>query len=141
MKKVNRNFNGRTDARTDIQNLDRYVSPRTFVQATQKNIEAEKKLEEEILKLEKESLDTEEKQKILEELDSKRNQLEEFRKDKIKGILLRSALNWAEFGEKPSKFFLNPKKAGSFDPISQPGGGVDSTPPPRISAAERRKIM
>ena len=38
---------------------------------------------------------------------------------------------------------LNPKKAGSFDPISQPGGGgggVDSTRP-RISAAERRKIM
>ena len=73
-------------------------------------IEAEKKLEEEILKLEKESLDTEEKQKILEELDSKHNRLEEFRKDKIKGILLRSALNWAEFGEKPSKFFLNLEK-------------------------------
>ena len=46
----------------------------------------------------------------MEELDSKRNKLEEFRKDKIKGIILRSALNWAEFGEKPSKNFLNLEK-------------------------------
>ena len=37
---------------------------------------------------------------------------------------------------------LNPKKAGSFDSISQPGGGgVVRFHPPRISAAERRKIM
>ena len=35
---------------------------------------------------------------------------------------------------------FNPKKAGSFDPISQPGGGW-IPPPPRISAAEGRKIM
>ena len=35
---------------------------------------------------------------------------------------------------------FNPKEAGSFDPISQPGG-VDSTPPPRISAAERQHFL
>ena len=45
MKKVNQETltDGRTDerthGRTDIQNLDRYVSPRTFVQATQKTNE------------------------------------------------------------------------------------------------------
>ena len=41
---------------------------------------------------------------------------------------------------------LNPKEAGSFDPISQPGGGggggwIPPPPPLQISAAERRKIM
>ena len=42
----------------------------------------------------------------------------------------------------PKQYFgFNPKEAGSFDPISQPGGGGWIPPPPRISAAERRKIM
>ena len=37
---------------------------------------------------------------------------------------------------------FNPKEAGSFDPISQPGGGIPPPPPaPWISAAERRKIL
>ena len=41
------------------------------------------------------------------------------------------------------ELIINRKEAGSFDPISQPGGGgeADSAPPPRISAAERRKIL
>ena len=40
------------------------------------------------------------------------------------------------------KSTINPKKAGSFDPISQLGGGGGfHPPPPRISAAERQKIM
>ena len=35
---------------------------------------------------------------------------------------------------------FNPKGAGSFDPISQPGGGGGQIPPPpRISPFERRK--
>ena len=73
-------------------------------------VEAEKKLEEEIFDFEKESLVSKEKQKIFEDLDLKRNTLEELRKEKIQGNILRSSLKWAEFGEKPSKFFSKFRK-------------------------------
>ena len=73
-----------------------------------KFIDVEKKMEEEIIRLEK---DLESKDKdMLEVLESKRNTLEELRKEKVNGILLRSKLKWVEFGEKPSKFFLNLEK-------------------------------
>ena len=37
----------------------------------------------------------------------------------------------------PKLGYINPKKAGSFDPISQPGGGGGFHPPPPLGTRPR----
>ena len=67
----------------------------------QRNI-LEKKLIKEIDKLESNFRPTN-----LEDLDNLKLQLENIRKEKMKGIMLRSKLQWSEEGEKPTKYFLS----------------------------------
>ena len=55
-------------------------------------------------------------------------------------IVIRTEYQWCPTYSS-SSLCINPKEAGSFDPISQPGGGGADSAPPRISAAERRKIL
>ncbi len=43
-------------------------------------------------------------------LKDKQNELIEFRKTKMKGVLVRSKTRWMEEGEKPSRYFLNMEK-------------------------------
>ena len=69
-----------------------------------------RKLETEISKLESDLSNTEYEKNILEELEHKKGRLEDLRKQKIDEAMLRSKLKWIEFGEKPSKFFLNLEK-------------------------------
>ena len=40
-------------------------------------------------------------------LEIKKEELENVRKEKIKGIIIRSRVKWAEEGEKPTKYFCN----------------------------------
>ena len=40
----------------------------------------------------------------------KQADLENLRKDKMNGVLIRSKTRWFEHGEKPSKYFLNMEK-------------------------------
>ena len=40
-------------------------------------------------------------------LETKQEELENIRKEKIKGIIIRSRVRWAEEGEKPTKYFCN----------------------------------
>lgn len=68
-----------------------------------------KLLEEEIKQLEilRNSNDSED---ILQKLTDAQNRLEEFRKDYIEGLFIRTKLNWIEQGEKPTKYFLSLEK-------------------------------
>ena len=49
-------------------------------------------------------------QSKLDELTVLNNQLESIRKNKIKGMILRSKIQWAEESEKPTRFFANLEK-------------------------------
>ncbi|KAK3083672.1 hypothetical protein FSP39_001222 [Pinctada imbricata] len=41
------------------------------------------------------------------QLEEKKNELENLRKEKLKGSIIRSKAKWVEEGEKPSKYFCN----------------------------------
>lgn len=43
----------------------------------------------------------------MELIDSKKEELENLRRDKLQGIIVRSRVRWAEEGEKPTKYFCN----------------------------------
>lgn len=43
----------------------------------------------------------------MELIDSKKEELENLRRDKLQGIIVRSRVRWAEEGEKPAKYFCN----------------------------------
>ena len=43
----------------------------------------------------------------LEQLETKKHELEELRKEKFKGYYVRSRAKWIEEGEKPTKYFCN----------------------------------
>ena len=75
-----------------------------------KSIETEKRIENEIIQLERQISLNQDEQNNLEQLEIKKAYLEEIRKQKIDDAILRSKLKWMEFGEKPSKFFLNLEK-------------------------------
>jgi hypothetical protein len=47
---------------------------------------------------------------LSEQLNRKQAELENLRKDKMNGVLIRSKARWFEHGEKPSKYFLNMEK-------------------------------
>ena len=40
-------------------------------------------------------------------LETKKEELENVRREKIKGIIVRSRVRWAEEGEKPTKYFCS----------------------------------
>ena len=43
----------------------------------------------------------------LEQIETKKHELEELRKEKLKGHYVRSRAKWIEEGEKPTKYFYN----------------------------------
>ena len=61
----------------------------------------ERKLQEEIIELEKSP------EINLNEIEEKKLELQNIRKEKIQGIMIRARVRWAEEGEKPSKYFCN----------------------------------
>ena len=74
-----------------------------------KNIEMEKRLENEI-KIIEDQVNKNLMQlndPILEELSDKKNSLEQIRAEKIEGVMLRSRSRYEDLGEKPSKYFFN----------------------------------
>ena len=75
-----------------------------------RGVKNETKLEKEISDLETKSIYDVDNKDVIEELEDKKNSLEDLRKQKVEDAILRSKLEWMEFGEKPSKFFLNLEK-------------------------------
>ena len=67
----------------------------------------EKRLEESIEKLESNQNKTD---VIIQELEEAKNELQNIRKEKIEGIILRSKARWASQGEKVTKYFCNLEK-------------------------------
>ena len=67
-----------------------------------KKMEKETKLMDEISRLES-NID----EHHIENLNSKQRELEELRKEKLKGAFIRSRAKWVEEGEKPSKYFCH----------------------------------
>ena len=76
------------------------------------NTKQEKELEEDILQLERNI--SENLQTVSEEdlnlLENKKNRLNEIRKHKIEGVMIRSRCRYEDLGEKPSNYFLNFEK-------------------------------
>ena len=76
------------------------------------NTKQEKELEEDILQLERNI--SENLQTVSEEdlnlLENKKNRLNEIRKHKIEGVMIRSRCRYEDLGEKPSSYFLNFEK-------------------------------
>lgn len=68
-----------------------------------------KLLEEEIKHLE-ELKNLDRSKEILEKLSIAQTKLEEFRKDSIKGLFVRTKVKWIEYGKKTYKVFLNFRK-------------------------------
>ena len=66
-----------------------------------KGKEKEDSLQEEIANLEKST------EINFDLLETKKEELENIRKEKIKGVIIRSRVRWAEEGEKPTKYFCN----------------------------------
>ena len=58
---------------------------------------------------------SDDKTSILDEIDESKSELEAFRLKTNEGIAIRSRIKWMEFGEKPSKFFLNLEKQNSIN--------------------------
>ena len=70
----------------------------------------EKNLERKIEILEHSVVTSNDKLSILKEIDDKKLQLESLRLKIYNGIITRSRIKWMEFGEKPSRYFLNLEK-------------------------------
>jgi hypothetical protein len=47
---------------------------------------------------------------VLENIETKKTEVEEIRKEKMEGVMLRSKARWIEYGEKPTKYFINLEK-------------------------------
>ena len=69
----------------------------------------EKDLEDDIKTL-LERLDSTPSEKIKEDLLNKKNELEQIREAKIRGLIMRTKAQWAAYGEKNSKYFCNLEK-------------------------------
>ena len=76
------------------------------------NEQKETRLLEEISQLEQHNLNDEAAYDILY---AKRSELEEIRQSYTKGAMIRSRGNWIEWGEKPTKFFLNLERKNALD--------------------------
>lgn len=66
-------------------------------------------LEKDIQNLEKELARSNDRD-ILENIETKKLELEEMRRVKMEGVMMRSKARWVEHGEKPSKYFVNLEK-------------------------------
>ena len=62
------------------------------------------------LKKEIESLENNDGSMDYSELEIKKRELESLRKEKLKGIMIRSRAQWLSEGEKPSKYFCSLEK-------------------------------
>ena len=69
--------------------------------------EKEKRLEEEINRLDDEKFNNPLDFDIIEQLEQKHKELEDARKQKIEGLMIRSRSRWYEMGEKTTKYFCN----------------------------------
>ena len=69
--------------------------------------EKEKKIEEEIMLLEDNKINNPLDFNILDQLDKKQKELEDSRKEKVEGLIIRSRARWYEMGEKSTKYFCN----------------------------------
>lgn len=78
--------------------------------AKKQNVNREKDLEKKIEELERKLIISDDKTLIFEEIDKSKLELEASRFKSNEGIAIRSRIKWMEFGEKPSKFFLNLEK-------------------------------
>ena len=78
-------------------------------------VNLENDLEKEIVDLEKALLSKTDKDMDLITLNEKKTRLESLRKEKLEGIKMRSKIKWMEFGEKPSKYFLNLEKQNAVN--------------------------
>ena len=91
---------------------ERSLKYASIKKAKRKNTEAE--LEADIShherKLERNVLSNEEKEKIINELTSKKQVFEEINRHKTKGCIIRSRTRWYNEGEKNGKYFLNLEK-------------------------------
>ena len=84
----------------------------TALEKKRENTKQEKELEEDISQLERNI--SENLQTVSEEdlnlLKNKKNRLNEIRKHKIEGVMIRSRCRYEDLGEKPSSYFLNFEK-------------------------------
>ena len=90
----------------------------TILYATRKKknmVNLECDLEKEIVNLEKALISKADKDRELGTLNEKKAQLESLRKEKMEGIKMRSKIKWMEYGEKPSKYFLNLEKKNAVN--------------------------
>ena len=83
--------------------------------AKKQSVNSEKDLEKKIEELERKLTILNDKNSILEEIDKLKLELEAFRLKTNEGIAIRSRIKWMEFGEKPSKFFLNLEKQNNIN--------------------------
>ena len=65
-------------------------------------IDKEKKIEEKINELERSNMCT---NNVHNNLVTLKEELEDIRKEKMKGVIIRTKARWIEDGEKPSKYF------------------------------------
>ena len=70
-------------------------------------INKEKEIEEKINKLEETRNGSD---NTIEAIEKLKDELEECRKEKMRGVLIRTKARWIEDGEKPSKYFCNLEK-------------------------------
>ena len=75
-----------------------------------RTVNREKELEGKIEELEKKLVISNDKTTILKEIKDKKLELENFRQTVNEESVMRSKIKWMEFGEKPSKYFLNLEK-------------------------------
>ena len=52
---------------------------------------------------------------LLDSIDRNKGELEEIRRQKIEGVMLRSRARWVEYGEKPTSYFANLEKRNSVN--------------------------
>ena len=84
------------------------ISYASFIK--KQSVNREKDLEKNIEELERKLIVHDDKTVILKEMHQMKSELETFRLKTNEGIMIRSRIKWMEFGEKPSKFFLNLEK-------------------------------
>ena len=81
------------------------------------NKQRENNLEKDIQSLEKELSEFKDidSRNLLDSIDRNKRELEEIRRQKIEGVMLRSRARWVEYGEKPTSYFANLEKRNSVN--------------------------
>ena len=80
------------------------------------NKQRETSLEKDIQNLERELSESKDTDTVnlLENIDRKKKELEEIRREKIEGVMFRSRARWVKYGEKPTHYFANLDKRNSI---------------------------